>query len=80
MLATAITAIGLVIAMLAGVWALLTLIALAIGATFIVARANASAELRAPAPSGELARSNCGAAKLPPDGPFSCLRCRLSTG
>ena len=42
MLAIAITAIGLVIVMLAGVWALLTLIALAIGTTFIVARADAN--------------------------------------
>ena len=52
MLAIAITAIGLVIVMLAGVWALLTLIALAIGATFIVARANASAAIARPGPLG----------------------------
>ena len=55
MLAIAVTAIGLVIVMLAGVWALIALIALAIGATFIVARANASPASPAsarPAPIG----------------------------
>ena len=52
MLAIAVTAIGLVIVMLTGVSALLTLIALAIGATFMVARANANAAVARPAPIG----------------------------
>ena len=52
MLAIAVTAIGLVIVMLTGVSTLIALIALAIGATFMVARANTNAAGARPAPIG----------------------------